>query len=1028
MTNLRAEHEEAKIRYEAAVGRLRDEARMAGEAKEAAEGRAREANAKVSQLETEIKQVRSKAEEEVRAAQGKIAGAEQKVEHAEGLAAGRLRELEDLRSKTAAEAEKLRVEALSAAKEKGIAEAKVEQLEKDAEVSRQRITTIEAELNAANAHVEALQAPASQHEAAEARAQRLSGELASEKQKLIAAEAKAEASASKVASLESDLAAQRATNSQDALRHQTESELHENKAVAAEERANAAEERASAAEAKAEAERSRAEAAELRKQEAETRANDAEIEARRVKAAADQASGVSGEVLRQRDRRIQGLEGDLNAANAEIIEKDRAATAYETSIKSKIAGLEEKARKSEQSAQEAEARAQAAESRAAEAEKSVKDLEEQVLQIAHSLSAAKDGETAAKTQVAKLLEQKWELEKKIGNLEQTIGGLEQQILEKVAERSKVEGEATAAQTRIGELEKKIQEHEAEITRLQGEIQNVWTQGQSAGKESIDQKGEIDRMKDEIEVLTEDLRVAKDAQRTVDLLAESERKLTAQVRALTRERNDAQRKVGELEQELAQHPGVDPEIALAADNLRSAGVSEGYFQRTDPRVDQVAVWVQESAIFRDATGKALGEAKVAVGGAEGRSTIKFTDGSRVSTRTSRGVRKAGNQDGNYIARFTLPDGREVKVLAGADGAGGHQGGDVASSAFIQGVHARIHEAASQGKLPTAVELFEHGERALGKQKEYLPQPTEEQLEKGDYAPPTGAASVVVIVGDEATVASKGDSNVLWARAGHDGEFEVLGVTEADARMGYPPVQRKYNNLVRGLGYESKPELGKPHHYRIQGIKPGDRLLVASDGFYGALVGPELVEQTSSDLRSVFRFPEISQEIFVTVDQGLKLSAGKEEAADAWHDLAVTHMRQPAGEKTFFGMKLNIPPRDTKDNVFIIDYEQGSVTPNSRSIIPKGYEDLIKVPSLAESRQRADLVDDATNPKIPSPVPPPLPSSRSNKTAIQNQFSGKYVDALVSVYGTVFEGGSVRLSGPGNEAARQFVELYLRFPEL
>ncbi|HEX5034039.1 MAG TPA: hypothetical protein VFW62_06120, partial [bacterium] len=527
---------------------------------------------------------------------------------------------------------------------------------------------------------------------------------------------------------------------------------------------------------------------------------------------------------------------------------------------------------------------------------------------------------------------------------------------------------------------------------------------------------------------EELRLAKDAQETVLLLEAKENELNVKVRTLEGERNEAQRRITELEQELDNAgAAVDPEIALAAYNLRSAGVGEGFFHRVDPRAEKVSIKVKDSVVLRQADGMPVGEAKIVAGGEQGDLALEFMDGSTASARTTRAGRSY-QEDGAYMARFKLPDGREVKILVGSDGAGGHKSGDLASGSFLQGVHARVAEAAHEGRIPSAGELFEHGELALAKQKpESAAQ--EEPAQNDKLNEPTGTGAVIVMVGNEATIASKGDSNILWARPNAAGEFEVLGITETDATFGNIGQlnARKYNNIVRGIGIELNSETKDPHLYGVQGIRQGDRILIGSDGFWGVTVGPALVEATSSELRQAPRpFGEADQNTFAHIRWGLKASAGQIQRAEAWHDLAHQQMINPTVEQSFFGERRQIGVKDDKDNVFVIDLEQGLAAPNAQSIIPPGYGKLWPVHSLIETQHRAARAPEASPSKRPSPVPPPLPNRP--KEVIRQDFSSKYLNTVAELYGTVVEAGHPRISPSGNEAAKQFIELYARYPEL
>ncbi|HEX5033359.1 MAG TPA: hypothetical protein VFW62_02660, partial [bacterium] len=189
---------------------------------------------------------------------------------------------------------------------------------------------------------------------------------------------------------------------------------------------------------------------------------------------------------------------------------------------------------------------------------------------------------------------------------------------------------------------------------------------------------------------------------------------------------------------------------------------------DPREGPVEYSVKKTDYLRNTEGNPIGEIKMIAGGQEGEHHMTFADGSQASAKTTKGARSY-QEDGTYLGKFKLPNGTEVKVIAGADGAGGMGGGDVASSSWLQGINAQAAKATAEGRVPTADELFKAGMMALAEQKKHAGPRAKEA---------TGAGGVVVIVGDQAMIATAGDAMVAFSRRKPNGDYETTGYSHID----------------------------------------------------------------------------------------------------------------------------------------------------------------------------------------------------------------------------------------------------------
>ncbi|HEX5038225.1 MAG TPA: hypothetical protein VFX30_13795 [bacterium] len=393
----------------------------------------------------------------------------------------------------------------------------------------------------------------------------------------------------------------------------------------------------------------------------------------------------------------------------------------------------------------------------------------------------------------------------------------------------------------------------------------------------------------------------------------------------------------------------------------------FFGAVDPRSQKVDIEnfvVNGSRDLVSMEGLKIGEAWIAGGNhvkrwqenkaqdpnAEASESIRMAlaGGTLVSAKTSAGARDY-QEDGVYIAHYKLPDGRTVTIMAGIDGAGGMGGGDVVSSAALQAIHAAVHEAAALGRADlTAAELFAQGEAGALMQKQ------QHGVTKG-----TASAGVVVIVGNRATVATKGDAMVVQARRQPDGKMRAVGYSNVQhveslgndllldvfKRMnkGRTITHAEARNITGGVA------MNGPTDVYVTEVQPGDQFLIQSDGGHGNTAGSiykvngsrEMVEQFGPHAN--LNILPLSETQLRPLTDLMRIAAGKPNAADAFHDVAAynqTIRRSGSGaaasaiEIEVYGEKFTLPAKRDPDNVLSVLCQVGDdpLTPSTEALPP------------------------------------------------------------------------------------------------
>jgi serine/threonine protein phosphatase PrpC len=183
-------------------------------------------------------------------------------------------------------------------------------------------------------------------------------------------------------------------------------------------------------------------------------------------------------------------------------------------------------------------------------------------------------------------------------------------------------------------------------------------------------------------------------------------------------------------------------------------------------------------------------------------------------------------------------RDAGLFALADGMGGHPEGEVASQMALQTLAARVQrEAQTQLQDPLR---FLHDAMIAG-HHQLLRYATERAL----IDTPRTTAVACVLQGNAAYWAHCGDSRLYLVRAGklvartRDHSYTELQTTLSHV---VPIAERMMNRnvLFTCLGSPGKPMVDTAGPLRLQ---PGDRLLLCSDGLWGALSDAVICEQMS-----------------------------------------------------------------------------------------------------------------------------------------------------------------------------------------
>jgi hypothetical protein len=616
------------------------------------------------------------------------------------------------------------------------------------------------------------------------------------------------------------------------------------------------------------------------------------------------------EEQRKLEGRIPGLETALVEQRREIEETKKELKETKEQLEEKRRDIEEKSRKIARTSADLDASQgevdrlkgldetlSKARQEAVRLELKVQQLEEELRQKGTELDQANGAKLAEKNKFVEL--------EKLMNLE-------------LAEKEKIDAQKSRAEEELAKAERKLAEEKERSARLKAESDKA----KSDLQESQRFRGELQKR---IEELTAEIG---------RLTQENERIPELETRAARAE--ELEERVRKLAPPGAGQPKVDPTAlkrrlepptVLSEEDLVASPL---FFGDADPREEKVEFNIKDRIPIVKKDGTPIGEAMIYAGSQEGPFNAKFSDGTLFSGMTSIGGRghekscpkdckEHRQEDGIYGARYKLPDGTSVIILALVDGAGGHGGGDLAQGSFLLGIHAGAAEIAQQEmQIPLAGWLFEQGVLALQTQKE-------KRHIANNFSTGTGAGAVIVLAGDQMTIATAADAPVVLSRRTQSGTFRTVGYTDVEISPQGP------NVIANGI-HENKPRLW------VARVETGDEVTTECDGGWENKIGVRYKKDGSRLMRFFdLSIPTPSQETFRALNEILQGLAGHPEAAKNLHDLALDNIGQPGLTRTVFGTPVQFPPEEDRDNISVISCTIGKVKPLNLEI-PEAYRPL------------------------------------------------------------------------------------------
>lgn len=211
-------------------------------------------------------------------------------------------------------------------------------------------------------------------------------------------------------------------------------------------------------------------------------------------------------------------------------------------------------------------------------------------------------------------------------------------------------------------------------------------------------------------------------------------------------------------------------------------------------------------------------------------------------------------------------REAALFVLADGMGGHAEGEVAAQLALQSIAAQFQREAS----PTLADPTDFLGRAVVAAHQQIQRYA--QLKRMPEAPGTTVVAAVIQNG-AATWLHCGDSRLYWVREGQllartrDHSYLEMD-RSATTSIRLAQKLRNRNVLFTCLGATGKPmfDVSGPHT-----LRSGDRLLLCSDGLWGALKEPALLQGLAAQ--------PVNEAIPALVESALQIAGDKSDNVTA-----------------------------------------------------------------------------------------------------------------------------------------------------
>lgn len=374
----------------------------------------------------------------------------------------------------------------------------------------------------------------------------------------------------------------------------------------------------------------------------------------------------------------------------------------------------------------------------------------------------------------------------------------------------------------------------------------------------------------------------------------------------------------ISDEISQHPFLYIHDKIIPKSSDPASPKIDYFWSTDPEAIRTFTQIFEARPIHNNQGAIIGQAVICAGGKERLiEAHEFEDGSRISASTTAGDRNY-QYNAFYYCFYELSAGVYIKTLAASDGTDQCDGSELAVSAFLQGVHAACVKSARKGLFPDPLLLYRHGRKVMALQKE----------RHHIHTHAGGTALIAVILGNKAFIVTCGDTMLAFSRKLQSGRYKTIGYSQVDCN--------EQKNILPAT-IATFPTL-----YKVEDMKPGDRLTIGTDGFWETILPEGSKARLSGNLQSQFHQNFPTQKMFRTLNHLNYKSCGHLLSAQYYVHCA---LRDPVVVKIIFGIMNALsffPTIETHDNLLVIDYEHGQVADeNLGLILPFGHWNLEKI---------------------------------------------------------------------------------------